>query len=169
MIAKVLVIAPHPDDEVLGVGGTIARYAAQGDTVDVAIITKGQATQWSDQEIKIARDEARQAHKILGVKKTIFVDLPAAGLDTIPHATVNKEIGNLISNSKPDIVFALSVLNWVKDKERLLKFLGRYREVIFEGHDSVAVETERFKQVGFGHITLIAVSERDRPLLHCRK
>ncbi len=75
----------------------------------------------------------------------------------------------ILDESKPDVVFALSVLNWVKDKERLLKFLGRYREVIFEGHDSVAVETDRFKQVGFKDIKLIAVSERNRPLLHCRK
>jgi len=69
----------------------------------------------------------------------------------------------------PDIVFALSTLNWVRDKQRFMLFLSRFREVIFEGHESVTVETRRFRDAGFDEITLIAVSERGRPVLHCRK
>lgn len=70
---------------------------------------------------------------------------------------------------KPDIVFALSVLNWVEDKNRFMRFLGQFSEVVFEGHDSIEIEFARFKQVGFDKIQLVNISERDRPILHCKK
>jgi hypothetical protein len=69
----------------------------------------------------------------------------------------------------PDIVFALNVLNWVKDKPRLLNFLGRFDEVIFEGHESFEVERERFEKTGFANVELISLTERNRPLMHCVK
>jgi LmbE family N-acetylglucosaminyl deacetylase len=43
---KILVIAPHPDDEVLGCGGTIAKYTKQGDEVYLCIVTKGYSPDW---------------------------------------------------------------------------------------------------------------------------
>lgn len=69
----------------------------------------------------------------------------------------------------PDIVTALSVLNWVQDKNRLLRFLGRFDEVLFEGHDSEEIERNRLAQHGFSEIRLMAISERGRPILHGRK
>lgn len=74
-----------------------------------------------------------------------------------------------ISGFNPDIVFALNVLNWVEDKARLLNFLSRFNEVIFEGHDSAEVEIQRFKDVGFTTIHLISITERNRPVLYCCK
>lgn len=74
-----------------------------------------------------------------------------------------------LSNFQPDIVFALNVLNWVEDKNRLMNFLGRFQEVIFEGHDDVETESKRFKDVGFSTIELISITERNRPILHCTK
>lgn len=70
---------------------------------------------------------------------------------------------------RPDIVFALNVLNWVHDKKRLLDFLGRFREIIFEGHDSFAVESKRLRSVGFKQIDAVGISERAREILHCLK
>jgi hypothetical protein len=69
----------------------------------------------------------------------------------------------------PDVVFALNVLNWVKDKGRLLSFLGRFREVIFEGHDAVEVEKMRLAEVGFVKIKEIGQSERRRAILYCSR
>lgn len=74
-----------------------------------------------------------------------------------------------ISDFKPDIVFALNVLNWVKDKERLLAFLGRFHDIIFEGHDSFDTESRRLRTVGFEQIEIVAVSERGREIIRCRK
>ena len=70
---------------------------------------------------------------------------------------------------KPDIVFALNVLNWVQDKQRLLNFLGHFQEVIFEGHDSIDVESLRLRSVGFQHIDIVGISERGREVIHCRR
>ncbi len=70
---------------------------------------------------------------------------------------------------KPDIVFALNVLNWVQDKQRLLAFLGRFQELIFEGHDSFAIESKRLSGMGFKHIDVVGISERGREVIHCRK
>jgi hypothetical protein len=70
---------------------------------------------------------------------------------------------------RPTIVTALSVLNWVADKGRFMRFLGRFDTVLFEGHDSAQVESERFREVGFTHVDLIATSERGRPVLVARK
>ena len=70
---------------------------------------------------------------------------------------------------QPDVVFALNVLNWVNNKERLLSFLGRFDCVVFEGHDDFEIEKGRFNSVGFRQIDLISISERDRPLMLCRK
>jgi 2-polyprenyl-3-methyl-5-hydroxy-6-metoxy-1,4-benzoquinol methylase/tRNA A-37 threonylcarbamoyl transferase component Bud32 len=68
-----------------------------------------------------------------------------------------------------DIVFALNVLNWVNDKDRLLSFLSNFPEIIFEGHDATEVERKRFEQIGFKTIEEIGYSERERIILRCRK
>jgi serine/threonine protein kinase len=68
-----------------------------------------------------------------------------------------------------DIVFALNVLNWVNDKNRLLCFLSNFPEIIFEGHDTTEVERKRFEQIGFNKIEEIGYSERERIILRCRK
>lgn len=67
-----------------------------------------------------------------------------------------------------DVVFALNVLNWVNDKERLLSFLAKAKEVIFEGHDPLEVEKARFVKIGFTNIEEIGYSERERIILRCR-
>jgi SAM-dependent methyltransferase len=69
----------------------------------------------------------------------------------------------------PDVVIALSVLHWVRDKGRLLAFLSRFEEVIFEGHECARTERARLRQAGFAAIDLIDTSERGRPLLLARK
>jgi hypothetical protein len=69
----------------------------------------------------------------------------------------------------PDVVVALSVLHWVQDKARFLAFLGRFDEVIFEGHDSSRTERARLREAGFPEIELVDTSERGRPILRARK
>jgi hypothetical protein len=68
-----------------------------------------------------------------------------------------------------EIVFALNVLNWVNDKERFLRFLSNFPEIIFEGHDTTEVERKRFEKIGFNIIEEIGYSERERIILRCRK
>jgi hypothetical protein len=68
-----------------------------------------------------------------------------------------------------DLVTALSLTFWLQDKERLWRYLGRFAEVIFEGHEPAAEIENRFRQLGFAHVTPIGRSERSRVVFHaCR-
>jgi N-acetylglucosamine malate deacetylase 1 len=102
---RVLVVAPHPDDEVLGVGGTIARYSAEGAEVAVVIATKGYPPEFDEAVVRQGREEARCAHEILGVGETIFLSFPAAGLDTVPHSALNTELGAVMARVRPDVLY----------------------------------------------------------------
>jgi serine/threonine protein kinase len=68
-----------------------------------------------------------------------------------------------------DIVSALSLYNWVRQKDRLLKFLGCHKEVLYEGHDSLAIECSRLRSVGFTAITVLGETERNRWVLYASK
>ena len=102
---KILVLAPHPDDEVLGVGGTIAKWASEGDEVYVAILTCVKAPDFDEQISVVGRQEAQLAHQFLGVKKTIFLDLPVLALDSVGHVKVNQAITDLMRSVSPDVLF----------------------------------------------------------------
>ena len=70
---KVIVVAPHADDEIIGCGATIAKHIFDGDEVIVIIATnasKGAPELFSEQDVKNIRNEAKNAHKILGIKDT---------------------------------------------------------------------------------------------------
>src|SRR5699024_3569956 len=98
---RILVFAPHNDDEVLGVGGTIAKHAAKGHEVYVCEVTSGKD---KDRLARI-RSEALAAHKVLGVTDTIFLDLPVVGLADIPTKELNKAIHETVVQIKPDIAY----------------------------------------------------------------
>lgn len=103
--AVVLVIAPHPDDEVLGVGGTIARMITEGARVVVAVVTKGGPPLFSEESVAQGREEAARAHALLGVAETIYLDFPAARLDTVPHGDLNAKLCDLVQRLAPGTVF----------------------------------------------------------------
>jgi len=101
----IMVVAPHPDDEVLGVGGTIARLASEGAEVHVVIITRGYPPLYTHERVLQTRADAEKAHSILGVRKTVYLDFPAAGLDTVSHREVNGRLLEIIDAVQPDIMF----------------------------------------------------------------
>ena len=70
---------------------------------------------------------------------------------------------------KPDIVYALSIFNWVKDKRRFMAFLGNFEEVVFEGHETYDIETQRFREVGFDRARFVGTIHRNRPVIHFQK
>lgn len=102
---KVLVIAPHPDDEIIGVGGTIAKRTKAGDEVYVCVVTKGQEHMFKKELIEQGRRECRQADKKLGVKETIFLDFPAVMLETVPRYKLNGKIAEIVQKISPDEVY----------------------------------------------------------------
>jgi len=102
---KVLVIAPHPDDEVLGCGGTMIKHVDAGDEVYVCIATKGMAPIATEQSVLISRHEAELCHKSIGVKETLFLDFPAVMIEKENRYEVNKKILDLIMTVNPDDVY----------------------------------------------------------------
>lgn len=102
---NVLVIAPHPDDEVLGCGATIAKYAALGDDVYVAVVTKGTSPMYSEKLIAQTRKECLLADSYLGIKETIFMDFPAARMEEVPRHEMNSKFIEIIQKLKPEVVY----------------------------------------------------------------
>lgn len=102
---KVLVFAPHPDDEIIGVGGTIAKRAKSGDEVYVCVITKGGLPLFEPEFIEQGRRECREADAKLGVKETIFLDFPAVMLETVPRYEFNGKIAEVVQRINPDEVY----------------------------------------------------------------
>lgn len=98
---KILVFAPHNDDETLGVGGTIAKYSAMGEQVYVCEVTSGKNKAIVNQ----IKEEALSAHQILGVKNSIFLDLPVVALKDTETLTINKAIQEVVKMVKPNIAF----------------------------------------------------------------
>lgn len=102
---KILIIAPHPDDEVLGCGGTIKKYANNGDEVSLCIATKAYTPDWTEEFLSKRDVEIKEANNILGIKKTYFLDFLAAKLDTIPSKEINAAIENVIKEVQPQIIY----------------------------------------------------------------
>lgn len=102
---KVLVIAPHPDDEIIGVGGTISKRVQAGDEVYVCVATKGVEPLFKSELVEQSRRECRQADKKLGVKETIFLDFPAVMLETVPRYELNAKIAQVVERINPDEVY----------------------------------------------------------------
>lgn len=101
---RVLVFAPHNDDEVLGAGGTIAKLAGRGDEVYVCEVTLWKENPAPEGPYMI-QDQARKAHDILGVKDSIFLDLPVVGLKHMPTKELNREFLRVTREIKPELAF----------------------------------------------------------------
>jgi N-acetylglucosamine malate deacetylase 1 len=105
---RVLVFAAHPDDEVLGMGGTLCLHAAeQGDEVRVVCVTDGSSTQYpGDTEVLERKNQdARAAAEVLGVTDYVHLDLPDMRLDTLAHVELNAVVEGHIRDIAPEVVY----------------------------------------------------------------
>lgn len=101
---KIIVVAPHADDEIIGCGATIAKHIQSGDEVTIIIATNaaiGAPELFSDDQIKITRSEAVAAHNFLGVRETVFLDFPAPALNAFPEFKISVEISKTFQRIKP--------------------------------------------------------------------
>jgi len=107
---KVLVIAAHPDDEVLGVGGTIAKLSAQGVECHLLIVTDGSSSQYRDSNhlheiIEAKKQETKGCADTLGFQSIHYGELPDMKLDKTPHIVINQVIEKVIDELQPDTVY----------------------------------------------------------------
>ena len=102
---KILVIAPHPDDEVLGCGGTIKKYAQLGASISLCVVTVAYMPQWTEDFIKDRPRQIRAAADVLGVKDIYPLDFPTVRLDTLPQKELNEKIADVVRKVKPDTLY----------------------------------------------------------------
>lgn len=102
---NVLIIAPHPDDEILGCGGTIQKRVKQGNNVFVCVVTRGGEPLFHKDFVEIGREECRKADHYLGVKETFFLDFPAVRLEEVPRYRLNEGLMNAVQRVLPDEVY----------------------------------------------------------------
>lgn len=95
---KILVFAPHNDDEILGVGGTIRKYIKESHDVYVCEITSGARKE-------LLQSEARSAHNLLGIKESIFLNIPVGTVSKMDQFELNNKINDVVTRIRPDIVF----------------------------------------------------------------
>jgi LmbE family N-acetylglucosaminyl deacetylase len=103
-LGRTLVIAPHPDDEVLGAGGTMAKLSESGQEVFVAVVTKGKPPAYRVESVARVRAEAKSAHDLLGVKETFWLDQPAAELPEVRNVVLNGAIGEVVQRLAPQTI-----------------------------------------------------------------
>jgi N-acetylglucosamine malate deacetylase 1 len=126
---RILVVAPHADDETLGAGGTIARRAAEGHEVHVAVVTgHGEDTHplWPRSLWDKIRAEARRAMDVLGVGagQLHFEEVPAAMVADHPVYLLNRTVGALIEKIQPDVLYAPFLFDLHKDHREIFHALS---------------------------------------------
>lgn len=110
-MSKILVIAAHPDDELLGLGATIRKRVNRGDTADCIILGEGMTSRQNKREgidgilIKQLHENSRKAAKIIGFENVYFEKLPDNRFDGVEMLDIIKIIEGYIEKLKPDIVY----------------------------------------------------------------
>ena len=105
---SILIVVAHPDDEVLGCGGTIAKWSDKGVDVHVAFLSEGISSRDGEvdsEELAVRRHAARNACNILGVKDIFFGEFPDNRMDTVALLDVVKIVESLIEQYHPDTIF----------------------------------------------------------------
>ena len=104
---NILVVCAHPDDEIFGIGGTIAKHTSKGDKVYTLILGEGKTSRGATekQELDELKKESLEANKVLGVKEVFFEDLPDNKFDSVPLLDIIKKVESYIEKIDPEIVY----------------------------------------------------------------
>ena len=105
MPRQVLVLAAHPDDELLGLGGTVARHVSLGDRVVIALIADAGTARYEDKTIQFVRRCALEAASRLGVYDVRFAGLADQKLDTLPILDITQWIEAVLRDVQPQIIY----------------------------------------------------------------
>jgi LmbE family N-acetylglucosaminyl deacetylase len=106
---NVIVISAHPDDETLGVGGTILRHVANGDNVYWLIVTNIFEHQgFSKEKVESRQVEIRQVEKLFGINKTFILNYPTMTLSSSSLISMVPEISSIFLEVKPEIIYTLN-------------------------------------------------------------
>ena len=102
---NIAVISAHPDDELLGVGGTVARHVDRGDRVRMAIMCEGISVRYDPERHAEVQAQAKAAAAILGVEDLVQKELPDQRLDTLSLTDIVREIDAVLAGFEPEVVY----------------------------------------------------------------
>jgi LmbE family N-acetylglucosaminyl deacetylase len=108
---KILIVAAHPDDEVLGCGGTAVKLVQSGHEIYTLILGEGKTSRYKDgktefsDELKELNKEISLANKVVGAKEVFIRSLPDNAFDSVPLLEIVKEIEAIIEQVKPYVIF----------------------------------------------------------------
>lgn len=108
---KVFVIAAHPDDELLGVGGCVAKHVAAGDEVYALILGEGQTSRWEHREeadksvVESLHKDTLDAAREVGFKEVFFENFPDNRFDQVDLLDIVKSVEKYIREIRPEIVY----------------------------------------------------------------
>ena len=155
---KIMIVAAHPDDEILGCGGVIQKHIEQGDSVDVLIATVA-SSEWSDEYRKGKIEEQKKVDKLLGIDARYNLGFEVLSLNKIGTGEFNRAFSKVINmaDNQQDIDSAIVGLakvyynllgetkkgtriierstNKIKNKSQSLLTLGG-----FKSHDGKIIE-----------------------------
>ncbi len=110
MKKNILVIVAHPDDETIGMGGTIAKHTSEGDFVNVITMTDGVSSR--DKDLEVSKDARKtsleKVSKILGFKWVTCANFPDNAMDSVPLLTITKFIEGIKQSINPNIIYTHS-------------------------------------------------------------
>jgi LmbE family N-acetylglucosaminyl deacetylase len=115
---NILIIAAHPDDEVLGMGATIQKLNKKHHKIHLCVVSEGATAQYKDSKmIEIRKKSCIKAGKLLGISTFNFLDFPDMKLDSIPHLEINIKLEKIIQKYKPEIVYTTPSNDLNKDHQ----------------------------------------------------
>jgi len=103
-MATVLIVSPHPDDEVLGAGGYIKKRSKAGDRIVVLTVSGHLPPLYPPGVYQKTLAEAKEAHKILGVAESVYLEIPATQVHTTPVHELNGKIAAAVAKYRPQTV-----------------------------------------------------------------
>lgn len=105
-MSKIVVVAPHPDDETLGCGGTLLKHKHQGDEIVWLVITDILETEgFLAEKIAARNQEIETVGKLYGCDQVYRLSFPTTKLDTFPLGQVIESISAVMRKEKPDIIY----------------------------------------------------------------
>jgi LmbE family N-acetylglucosaminyl deacetylase len=102
---SVVIIAAHPDDEILGAGATLAAHARAGEEVHAVIMSEGASSRYDDGAAETLRKNGQRAAQLLGFASVTFEDLPDQRLDSLPLLTVTQRVEVVVQRFLPELVY----------------------------------------------------------------
>jgi LmbE family N-acetylglucosaminyl deacetylase len=137
-MSAVLVVAAHPDDELLGPGGTLAKHAAAGDEVHALILADGATSRYDAAMVDVLAEYSQRAGKVLGLASVIARSFPDQRLDMVGVVDLTRAVEEIADQVRPDVVYthfpgdvntdhgAVSRAAWIACRPYVLPHLRRF-------------------------------------------